>query len=83
MPVKVQGVSLASGDWPGGGWLTAMHAVQVAAMVQRATAFARRYLSARGRDCYFVQLLRSYHALQRDPVQLSSNVEYTPDWSCC
>ena len=59
-----------------------MH-VQVAAMVERATAFAKRYLSARGRDCYFVQLLERYAALQRDPVRLSSNVEYTPDWSCC
>ena len=52
-------------------------------MVERATAFAKRFLSARGRDCYFVQLLQRYHALQRDPVQLSGNVEYTPDWSCC
>ena len=57
--------------------------VQVAAIVARATAFALEHLSARGRDCYFVQLLAGYHALQRDPVRIGGNVEYTPEWSCC
>ncbi len=35
------------------------------------------------RDCYFMQLLHEYHKLQRDKVKLGSNVEYTPEWSCC
>jgi protein glucosyltransferase len=64
------------------GWAEA-HPQEVAKIVERATAFAVEHLSARGRDCYFVQLLRAWHALQRDPVSPGGNVEYTPEWSCC
>ena len=35
------------------------------------------------RDCYFLQLLHEYHKLLRDRIKLGSNVEYTPEWSCC
>ncbi|CAL5220281.1 g2266 [Coccomyxa viridis] len=64
------------------GWAEA-HQEEVAKIVENATAFAVRYLSAQGRDCYFLQLLHEYHKLQRDKVKLGSNVEYTPEWSCC
>lgn len=64
------------------GWAEA-HPKEVARIVENATAFALKYLSARGRDCYFVQLLSEYHKLQRSRVHLGSNVEYTPEWSCC
>ncbi|BDA45764.1 Protein O-glucosyltransferase 2 [Coccomyxa sp. Obi] len=64
------------------GWAEA-HPAKVAQIVKQATDFALKYLSARGRDCYFVQLLDAYHSLQRDKVSLGSNVEYTPEWSCC
>ena len=59
------------------------HQDKVAGIVDSATAFATKYLSAHGRDCYFLQLLHEWHKLQRDKVQLGSNVEYTPEWSCC
>ncbi len=64
------------------GWAEA-HQEEVAQIVENATAFATRYLSAKGRDCYFAQLLHEWHKLQRDKVRLGSNVEYTPEWSCC
>ncbi len=64
------------------GWAEA-HPAKVAEIVKQATDFALKFLSARGRDCYFVQLLNAYHKLQRDRVSLGSNVEYTPEWSCC
>jgi hypothetical protein len=57
--------------------------LQVRRIVENANAFASQFLSARGRDCYFVQLLRSYHKLVRGSVGLPSDAEYTPEWACC
>ena len=41
------------------------HTQSVRTIVSAANAFAKQYLSAAGRDCYFIQLLARYHQLTR------------------
>ena len=47
------------------------------------TLVAERHLSERGRDCYFMRLLRDFARLQPSPVTLPADAEYTPTWACC
>eukprot|EP00884_Botryococcus_braunii_P016709 jgi/Botrbrau1/3721/Bobra.0363s0008.2 len=59
------------------------HALEVRRIVENANAFAKRFLSDKGRDCYFVQLLKEFHGLLRGDLRLPSDAEYTPEWACC
>ncbi|KAK9811967.1 hypothetical protein WJX73_004068 [Symbiochloris irregularis] len=45
------------------------HPEQVRSIVEAANAFARRHLSVRGRDCYFVRLLHLWHTRLKRPIQ--------------
>lgn len=70
------------------GWAES-HPVEAGRIARAATAFARRHLSARGRDCYTLRLLAAWRALTvregaaGQGLALPEGVEYTPQWACC
>ena len=54
------------------------HPIEVQNIVSNANAFAHKYLSSQGRDCYFVQLLLRYHNLTTDQVMVPTNAKRPP-----
>ena len=61
------------------------HPAEVGRIVAAASTFARRHLSAVGRDCYTMRLLAAWRALtvREGGLSLPEGVEYTPEWACC
>ena len=54
------------------------HPSEVQNIVASANAFAYKYLSSLGRDCYVIQLLLRYHNFTSDKVEMPNNVKRPP-----
>ena len=56
------------------------HPSEVQSIVATANAFAKKYLSSLGRDCYFVQLLLRYHNLTSGEIEVPDDAKRPPHW---